>query len=293
VAVGVHVALWLAQGISALVTGSVGIGASALHGVMGTLAHGVALGGAWMATRSPDRTHPYGYERYEHVAAMAIGMLLLGTVGTIVITAGARLMKPTPLAATGLGAAVMIGSAVANAGLWGFLRHRARILASRILASEAVHAAADVAVAGAVIAGLGLSRAGIPWMDPVVAFGVAGLVAWQGWRLVWRSATVLSDAADVDVDAVARIAAAIPGVEDVHAVRCRGELGRVRVDLHIHVNPRLTVADAHAIAQMVAEHVTAGLAGIAEVLVHIGAGVGPVPPRRTDSDGCRPGLPST
>jgi cation diffusion facilitator family transporter len=271
VAFGVHVTLGLAQGISALVTGSIGLGASALHGIMGTLAHGAALGGAWMATRPPDRTHPYGYERYEHAAAMAIGMLLIATVGAIGVTAGTRLLRPAPLAATGLGAGVMIASAAANAALWRFLRRRARILASRVIASEAIHAAADVAMAGAVIAGLVLSGAGSPWLDPVVALGVAGLVAWQGWRLVWRSAAVLSDAADVDVDAVARIAAAIPGVNDVHAVRCRGEFGRARVDLHIHVNPDLTVADAHAIAGAVAERVTAGLGGICEVLVHVGA----------------------
>jgi len=46
VALGVHLALGLAQGVSAWVTGSVGVEASALHAVMGTLAHGVALGGA-------------------------------------------------------------------------------------------------------------------------------------------------------------------------------------------------------------------------------------------------------
>ena len=54
-------------------------------------------------------------------------------------------------------------------------------------------------------------------------------------------------------------------------------LGRVRVDLHIHVDPDLTVARAHAIARTVAERVTAGLGGICEVLVHIGAGARPAP----------------
>jgi cation diffusion facilitator family transporter len=272
VALGVHVALGLAQGVSAWVTGSVGVGASALHAVMGTLVHGVALGGAWMATRPPDPTHPYGYERYEHVAAMAIGMVLLATVAAISVTAGARLMTPTPLTATGVGAGVMIGSAIVNAGLWGFLRHRARVLGSRVVASEAVHAGADVAMAGAVTAGLVLSGAGMRWLDSVVAFGVAGLVTWRGWDLVWSSAAVLSDAAGADVAAIARMAAGIAGVGDVHAVRCRGDLGHVRVDLHIHVDPDLTVAHAHAIARAVAERVTAGLGGICEVLVHIGAG---------------------
>jgi cation diffusion facilitator family transporter len=137
-----------------------------------------------MGIRPPDPTHPYGYERYEHVAAMAIGMLLLATVGAIGFSAITRLMRPTPLVATALGVGVMIASAIANASLWGVLRRRARNLASRVVASQAAHAGADVLMAVAVIAGLALSRAGIPWLDPVVALGVAGVVAWRGWRLV-------------------------------------------------------------------------------------------------------------
>jgi cation diffusion facilitator family transporter len=282
VALGVHVALGLAQGVSAWATGSVGLGASALHAVMGTLAHGIALAGVWMATRPPDRTHPYGYERYEHVAAMAIGMLLLATVAAITVSAGTRLMRPTPLAATGVGAGVMIGSAIANAGLWGFLRHRARALASRVLASEAVHAGADVAMAAAVIAGLVLSGPGMRWLDPIVALGVAGLVTWRGWHLVWASAAVLSDTAGVDVDAIARMAAGIAGVGDVHAVRCRGEFGRVRVDLHIHVDPDLKVAQAHAIAKAVEDRVMAGLGGSARCSSTLGRATGAACQRRPD-----------
>lgn len=286
VALGVHVALALIQGASAWLTGGVGVGASALHGIVGILAHGVALGGAWMGTRPPDATHPYGYERYEHVAAMAIGMLLLATVGAIGFSAIARLMRPTPLAATALGVGVMIASAIANASLWRVLRRRARNLASRVVASEATHAGADLLMAVAVIVGLALSRVGIPWLDPVVALGVAGLVAWRGWSLVWTSAEVLTDAAGADVDAIAHIAAGIKGVNGVHAVRCRGELGRLRVDLHIHVDPDLTVAHAHTIARGVAERVTAELGGICEVLVHIGAGE-----RRAPAASAPPAMP--
>jgi divalent metal cation (Fe/Co/Zn/Cd) transporter len=63
----------------------------------------------------------------------------------------------------------------------------------------------------------------------------------------------------------------VAGVLDCHAVRCRGEAGQVRVDLHIPVAPDLTVARAHEIARAVEEHVTATLDGVIEVLVHVGA----------------------
>jgi divalent metal cation (Fe/Co/Zn/Cd) transporter len=145
-----------------------------------------------------------------------------------------------------------------------------------------------MAMAGAVIAGLVLFGAGFPWLDAIVALGVAGLVAWRGWGLVGASAAVLSDAAGADIDLIARMAASVAGVGDVHAVRCRGDLGRVRVDLHIHVDPDLTVAHAHAIARAVAERVTAGLGGVCEVLVHVGAGTRHVPASSTGPEPKRP-----
>lgn len=74
----------------------------------------------------------------------------------------------------------------------------------------------------------------------------------------------------VKIRILVRANASVTSVGDEHAVRCRGELGRVRVDLHIHADPDLTVA--HGIARAVVERVTARLGGICEVLVQIGAG---------------------
>jgi cation diffusion facilitator family transporter len=274
VTLAVHGGLGLAQGLSAWVTGSVGIGASALHLLMGSVAHVLALAGIWLGTRPPDPTHPYGYTRYEHVASMGIGMLLLTAVGLIVITSLGHLVTPRSLAAPGIGAAVMAASAAANAGLCVFLRRRAQTLRSQVLATEAVHAWADGLAAVAVIAGLGLSRAGFPRLDPAVALALGLLVAWRSWTIIQAATAVLTDAAMVDLDAIRRAAADVPGVLDCHAVRCRGEAGRVRVDLHIHVPPELTVARAHEIARAVEARLRTEVAGISEVLVHVGAEAG-------------------
>jgi len=274
VTLAVHGGLGLAQGLSAWVTGSVGIGASALHLLMGSVAHVLALAGIWLGTRPPDPTHPYGYARYEHVASMGIGMLLLTAVGAIVITSVGHLVAPTPLAAPGIGAAVMTASAAANAGLYRFLRRRARALRSQVLTTEAVHAWADGLAALAVMAGIGISRAGFPRLDPAMALGLALLVAWRSWTVIQAATAVLTDTAMVDLDAIRRAAADVAGVLDCHAVRCRGEAGRVRVDLHIHVLPELTVARAHEIARAVEERLRAEVEGVSEVLVHVGAGRG-------------------
>jgi divalent metal cation (Fe/Co/Zn/Cd) transporter len=96
------------------------------------------------------------------------------------------------------------------------------------------------------------------------------MVAWRAWALIRNAAATLTDVTPLDVERLRLIACEVPGVEDCHAVRSRGEPGRVRVDLHVHVDPELTVREAHTITRRVEERLVAEVGGIAEVLVHIG-----------------------
>jgi cation diffusion facilitator family transporter len=271
VTIALHLALLTAQAAAAVLTGSVAIAANALHIGVDTGVHLVALGGVWLATRPADPRHPYGYERYEALASLLIGMLLLVAVGVIVSSALPRLADPKPGVATEVGLAIMAISAASTASLALYLRRKARQTQSRVLGSEAIHAAADALISIGVLAAVAVSAVGFPRLDPIVALGVAGVVAWRGWVVARGAAEVLTDAATVDTDAIRTAALAVPGVRDCHAVRSRGEAGHVRVDLHIHVAPELTIVEAHEIAREVESAIRRLELGIAEVLVHLGA----------------------
>jgi cation diffusion facilitator family transporter len=271
VTIVVHLALLTAQVAAAVLTGSVAITANALHMGVDTAAHLVALGGVWLATRPSDPRHPYGYERYEALASLLIGMLLLVAVGVIVWSALPRLAEPQRGSAAGVGLLIMAISAASTAGLALYLRRKGRQTQSRVLGSEAIHAAADALISIGVLVAVAVSAAGLPRLDPIVALGVAGVVAWRGWVVARRAAEVLTDAAAVDTDAIRLAALSVPGVRNCHAVRSRGEAGHVRVDLHIHVAPDLTIVEAHEIARQVESVIRDLDFGIAEVLVHLGA----------------------
>lgn len=140
-----------------------------------------------------------------------------------------------------------------------------------MLGSEAIHAAADALISVGVMAAVAVSAAGFPRLDPIVAIGVAGVVAWRGWMVARGAADVLTDTATVDIDVIRTAALAVPGVRGCHAVRSRGDAGHVRVDLHVHVAPELTIVEAHEIARGVESAIRRLDLGIAEVLVHLGA----------------------
>jgi divalent metal cation (Fe/Co/Zn/Cd) transporter len=107
-------------------------------------------------------------------------------------------------------------------------------------------------------------------VDTLVAVAVLGVIARAAWGILRTATHVLTDAALVDLGVIAAVASTVPGVVDCHAVRARGAAGRVRVDLHLHVDPTMRVAEAHALTQTVARAVQCQVAGVVEVLVHVG-----------------------
>jgi cation diffusion facilitator family transporter len=133
VTIGLHLVLLVAQAAAAGLTGSVAIGANTLHVGVDTAVHLVALGGVWLATRPADPRHPYGYERYEALASLLIGMFLLVAVVLIVSSVLPRRADPQASRASAVGAIVMAVSAMLTGGLALYLSRRGRQLRSRVL----------------------------------------------------------------------------------------------------------------------------------------------------------------
>lgn len=266
----VHASLAAAQGVSALITGSIAVTASALDGLVGGSMHVLGLAGIWLGTRATDARHPYGYARYETLAAMFIGMLLLVTVAIIVRGSVGRLAHPEEISAPVLGVAVMLVSAAVSLGLHRFLRERGRRLQSAVVSSESTHAWADAATDISIIVGIAVSGAGLERADPLAGLGVAGLIGWRALSIVRRAADVLTDAAVIDPAAITAVARSVPGVTGCHAVRSRSAGGGLQVDIHIEVPPDLTIRAAHDIAEQVERAVKEQTTDVTEVLVHVG-----------------------
>jgi cation diffusion facilitator family transporter len=256
--------------IAGELTRSVGMSADGLHAALDALASGIALVGISLAARPPDPRHPYGYERYESVAAMAIGGFLVLAFMRILGEALSRLWRPEAVAVPWISIAIMAGSILASGWLSWWEHRQGRALGSDLLQADAAHTGSDVLASFAVLAGLGAAARGWPLIDTVIAVAVAGVIARAAWGILRTATHVLTDTALVDVGIIAAVATRVPGVLDCHAVRARGASGRVRVDLHIHVDPAMRVADAHALTQTVAQVVRRQLPGVIEVLVHVG-----------------------
>jgi cation diffusion facilitator family transporter len=253
------------------VSGSLGMQADGLHSLLHAAAGVIGLVGVALAARPPDARHPYGYERYEPLAAMGIAAVMAVAVLQILEHAWARLRVPQPPEVTGVSFAIMVGATAVTLALALWERRRSRQLGSSLLHADAARVAADTLGSLAVVGGLVAALAGAPRVDALVSLGIAGIIAWTAWDIVRHAARVLTDATVADPDTIAAAACSVAGVQGCHQVRARGVAGQLRIDLHITVDPTLSVAAAHAIAEAVEEQVRTQVGGVAEVLVHVGA----------------------
>ena len=105
--------------------------------------------------------------------------------------------------------------------------------------------------------------------DLAAALFIVLLIEQSGIRIIGQSLTVLSDATRLPPSTVEKVALEVEGVREVHAVRSRGTADAIYMDLHILVDPALTVAKAHEIAHQVEAYLKEQFPGVADMVVHV------------------------
>ncbi|HZN17123.1 MAG TPA: cation diffusion facilitator family transporter [Micromonosporaceae bacterium] len=216
-----------------LVTGSLALLSDAAHLLTDVLGIGMALAAIAVADRPGGGQRTFGLYRIEVLAALANAVLLGGVAAYVLVEAVRRLADPAPVLA-GPMFAVALAGLTANVVAFALLRGGAR---------ESLNVrGAYLEVLGDLVASVGvLGAAAVIWLtgwayaDPLVAVAVALFIAPRTWALARAAVRVLVQAAPshVDVAAVRRTLAAVPGVADVH-------------DLHVWtLTSGMEVASAH------------------------------------------------
>ncbi len=249
---------------------SLAMRADGFHSMFDGASNVIGLVGMGLAARPADEGHPYGHGKYETYAAAAIGAMLLFAAWQIASEALTRFVGESPPPAVDLPAfAVMVATLAVNIGVSLYERRRGAALKSDILTADAAHTGSDVLVSVGVIAGLFLVKLGYPRADAAVALFVVAAILWAAFRIFSRVHAIFSDSPALDAEAVCAIALAVDGVKGCHSIRTRGTSAHVFIDLHVQVEPTLTVARGHEIAERVERVLCDELPGVADVIAHL------------------------
>ncbi len=264
---GVNLVVAAAKIIVGLAIGSVSMMADGFHSTMDGSSNIIGLVGLAVSGRPPDENHPYGHQKYETFATMGIGLLLLLAGWNVLQSAFTRLAEGGAPEVNALGFVVMGITIATNLAITRYEGRRGRQLRSPLLLADAAHTRSDIFVSLSVIVSLVGTWLGWSWMDAVIAVLIVLVIGWTGWQIIRDASRVLSDSAVIDPAVVEKIALAVDGVHSVHKIRSRGTEQAVYLDLHIQVDGRMPLEEAHRLSHVVQLRLQKEL-GVADVVVH-------------------------
>ena len=267
--------LLVAKLVSGLVTGSVGVLSEAVNSATDLVASLVALFAVRRSAVPPDETHHYGHGRFENLAGVFEGIVLVGVGAYVVYKALDGILYGVEIGFLGLGVGIMLFSAVANFFVSRWLIRKSRENDSRAIEAEGYNLRSDVWAEGGVAVGLVAAWAtGWTVLDPVIALCMGGLILFTAFRLISGSTRVLLDESlpEGELEVIER--AIESEVENEHAVRgfhklrARKSGPQRHVDFHLQLRAETTLGEAHKISDGLEERIRRSLPNT-DVLIHL------------------------
>ena len=258
VSVGINLVLTTVQILVGIFAKSQGLIADGIHSLSDLVADFVVLFAGHHAKKDADEDHPYGHQRFETAASLALGGLLMAVGIGMLWSAYHKLAAPETVQTVHVVALWVAGGAlIAKETLFRYMLAVAKRVKSSMLVANAWHARSDAA--SSLVVGLGIvgNLAGYPILDPIAALIVGFMVSKMGWEFGWDALHDLMDRA-VDEQEVAAIRQTLldtPGVSDVHDVHTRKMGDMIVVDAHIEVDADITVEAGHDIAVLARQRV--------------------------------------
>ena len=261
--------------------------ADGLHSASDLASDGMVLLAAKHASEDADEDHPYGHERFETIATVALGTLLaivgLGIAydALIGLISDEVISRPDPFTLW-----IAAFSILSNEVLYHYTKHVGNNIRSKLLLANAWHHRSDAVSSIVVFIGIAGTQMDMPKLDAYAAIVVALMIIKIGVELGYHSMQELVDKG-LDPETVQKVRDKILEHEDVrhlHMLRSRTMGHKALVDVHIEVAPRLSVSEGHHISEAVEKSLMDKFEEINDVTVHID-------PEDDEQEACSMSLP--
>ena len=269
----VNVVLAIAKLTAGILGNSYALIADAVESLADVFSSIIVWRGVVVAAEPADEDHPYGHGKAEPIAsAIVAAMLLVAAIG-ISIQAIREMFAPHPGPKPFTLIVLLITVAIKET-LFRFVSREGAQLESSVVRTDAWHHRSDAITSLAAAIGISIALIGgrgFESADSIAAVVAAIIIAWNGWRLLRPALDELMDTApSKSFNAqIKKIAADISGVSAVEKCKVRKMGFHYFVDLHVEVDPQMTVQRGHEIAHLVKDEIRRQLPAVHDVLVHI------------------------
>ena len=229
--------------------------------------------GLVVAETPPDEDHPYGHGKAEPLAAATVSAMLLLAAGLIAYHSLHGIIAPR-VAPSPWTLIVLIVVIAVKETLFRFVLRESETVASSAMETDAWHHRSDAITSSAAFIGISIALIGgkgYEAADNWAALAAACVIAFNGWRLLRPAFNELMDRSPDRklIEKIRAVAGTIPGVDAVEKCFVRKMGYQFLVDMHIEVDPQMTVESSHHIGHEVKDKIRAEIPSVRDVLVHI------------------------
>jgi cation diffusion facilitator family transporter len=245
------VAIFLIKMAAYFMSGSVALLSDALESIVNIAASLLMLYAVYVSGMPADDDHHYGHQKIEGISSLIEGAFILTAAVFIIHTAIERIFDPVPLGSVEAALGVSLFATAMNGGLSWFLGRNAEENGSMALEGDSKHLLSDVVTSAGVAVGLLVAEyTGLAVLDPVMALLVAVLIVRMGVKLVLKSSRLLMDLHDPEEERriMEVLESHVSDSVDFHDLKTRRSGNEVYAEVHLSVDPSLTVEEAHNLA---------------------------------------------
>jgi cation diffusion facilitator family transporter len=269
----VNVALAAAKFLAGIFGHSQALIADAVESLADIFSSIIVWRGLVVAETPPDEDHPYGHGKAEPLAAAIVCAMLLLAAGLIAYHSLHGILEPR-VAPSAWTLILLVAVIAVKEILFRFVLREAAHVESSAVKADAWHHRSDAITSAAAFVGISIALVGgrgYENADNWAALVAAFVIAFNGWRLLRPAFNELMDRSpDRElIEQIKAIAATIPGVAGVEKCFVRKMGWQLYADMHVEVNPEMTVLRSHEIAHAVKNKVREKIPTVRDVLVHI------------------------
>ena len=245
--------------------------ADGFHSMLDSLSNVIGIVGITISLKPPDEGHPYGHQKFEAMAAIAISFMMFLACSHVVTDVIERMTNnsdslPTVSLTSYL---VMAFSLIINIFVTVYERKKSKELQSSLLEADSEHTLSDIFVSLGVVLALISAQFEFYIVDIIASVVIVLAIFKAGYEIVKSNIGSLVDAAMLDTSKVEEIVLSHDKVVSCHKIRTRGMKDYIFLDLHIQVPGDMSVVEAHKISSEVEEKLKSHSYGIVDVVVHI------------------------
>ncbi|GAA0755142.1 cation diffusion facilitator family transporter [Clostridium sartagoforme] len=270
VLLGANLIVAVSKILIGLVINSSSVMADGFHSISDSASNIIGIIGIVLASRPKDSSHPYGHKKFETIASMFIGTMLLFISFSVIKSSIYKLFNPSILEINVESLVIILLTLFINIFVAVYENKQGIKLNSQLLIADSLHTKSDIFVSSGVLITLLCIKLGFPpIVDTITSFIVSLFILHASYEIFKDNISPLTDKVILDEEIVIDILEEFDDIKDVHNIRSRGFKDYVFLDMHIKVDSNLNIDEAHSLVHKIENTLINKLGKKIDVIIHV------------------------